>query len=104
MVVRWPLLVIGFWIALAAVLSLALPPLTVIAGDRQSAALPNNAPALVTGREMAEAFHETEPTSMMLAVLTDEKGLGPADEETYRTLVDKLRHDTRDVHSVQDFL
>ena len=104
LVVRWPLLVIGFWIALAAVLSLALPPLTVIAGDRQSAALPNNAPALVTGREMAEAFHETEPTSMMLTVLTDEKGLGPADEKTYRTLVDKLRHDTRDVHGLQDFL
>ena len=41
---------------------------------------------------------------MLLAVLTDEKGLGPADEKTYRTLVDKLRQDTRDVQSVQDFL
>jgi putative drug exporter of the RND superfamily len=104
LVVRWPLAVIGFWIALAAVLSLTLPSLTVIAGDRVSAALPNNAPALVTGREMAEAFHETAPTSMMLAVLTDEKGLGPADEKTYRTLVDKLRKDTRDINSLQDFL
>jgi RND superfamily putative drug exporter len=104
LVVRWPLVVIGFWIALAAVLLLMLPPLTVIAGERQSAALPNNAPVLVTGREMAEAFHETEPTSMLLAVLTDEKGLGPADEKTYRTLVDKLRQDTRDIHSLQDFL
>ena len=30
-VARWPILVIAFWIALAAVLMLALPPL---AGDR----------------------------------------------------------------------
>ena len=59
---------------------------------------------MVTAREMVEAFHETAPTSVMLAVLTDEKGLGPADENTYRTLVDKLRKDTRDVNSLQDFL
>ena len=41
---------------------------------------------------------------MLLVVLTDEKGLGPADEQTYRTLVDKLRQDTQDVETVQDFL
>ena len=104
LVVRWPLAVIGFWIALAAVLSLTLPPLTVVAAQRQSALLPNNAPVMVTGREMAKAFHERESASLLSVVLTDEKGLGPADEATYRTLVDKLRLDTRDVESVQDFL
>jgi putative drug exporter of the RND superfamily len=103
LVVRWPLVVIAFWIALAAVLSLALPPLSVIAGERQSAALPNDAPVMVTGKEMAQAFHETGSVSMLLVILTDEKGLGPADEETYRTLVDKLRQDSRDVHDLQDF-
>ncbi|MGB6514204.1 MAG: MMPL family transporter [Mycobacterium sp.] len=41
---------------------------------------------------------------MLLVVLTDEKGLGPADEKTYRALVDKLRQDTKDVQTVQDFL
>jgi RND superfamily putative drug exporter len=39
-----------------------------------------------------------------LAVSTDEKGLGPADEKTCHTLVAKLRQDTRDVVTAQDFL
>jgi RND superfamily putative drug exporter len=39
-----------------------------------------------------------------LVVLTDEKGLSPGDENTYHTLVDKLRQDTHDVVAVQDFL
>lgn len=103
-VVRWPLVVIGFWIALAAVLLLTLPPVAVVAGQRQPDGLPKDAPAMVTNREMAEAFHEQGSGSPVFAVLIDEKGLGPADEATYRTLVDKLRQDTRDVQSVQDFL
>jgi putative drug exporter of the RND superfamily len=102
--VRWPLLVIGFWIALAAVLTLTLPPLAVVAARHQTEPLPADAPVVVTGKQMAEAFHETGSGSMLLVVLTDEKGLGPADEETYRTLVDKLRQDTQDVKTVQDFL
>ena len=41
---------------------------------------------------------------MLLAVLTNENGLGPADEDVYRTLVAKLRQDTRNVVMLQDFL
>jgi putative drug exporter of the RND superfamily len=103
-VVRWPLLVIGFWIALAAALFLTLPPLAVVAAQHQVEALPADAPVVVTGKQMAEAFHETGSGSMLLVVLTDEKGLRPADEQTYRTLVDTLRQDTKDVQTVQDFL
>jgi putative drug exporter of the RND superfamily len=104
LVVRWPLLVIGFWIALAAVPLLTFPPLAVIAGRNQAAPLPDDAPVLVTSRQMSEAFHETGSDNMVLVVLTNEKGLGPADEQTYRTLVEKLRQDTTDVKMVQDFL
>jgi putative drug exporter of the RND superfamily len=104
LVVRWPLLVIGFWIALAAVLALTLPPLPVVAARHQTETLPSDAPVVVTGKAMAEAFRETGASSMLLVVLTDEKGLGAGDEKTYRTLVDKLRRDTKDVQTVQDFL
>jgi putative drug exporter of the RND superfamily len=103
-VVRRPLVVIGVWIALAAVLTLTLPPLAVIAARHQVEELPADAPVVVTGKQMAEAFHETGSGSTLLVVLTNEKGLGPADEETYRTLVDNLRKDTKDVQTVQDFL
>src|SRR5262249_34766853 len=104
LVVRWPLVVIGFWIALAAVLSLTLPPLPEIAGRHQTTTLPDTAPVMVTSGQMSAAFHETGSDDMLFVVLTNEKALGPADEQTYRTLVDKLRQDTRDVKTVQDFL
>jgi RND superfamily putative drug exporter len=104
LVVRWPLVVIGFWIALAAVLSLTLPPLPEIAGRHQTTTLPDNAPVMVTSGQMSEAFHETGSDELLFVVLTNEKALGSADEQTYRTLVDKLRQDTRDVKTVQDFL
>jgi RND superfamily putative drug exporter len=66
--------------------------------------LPNDAPSNVTARKMTEAFHESGSEDLLLVVLTDDKGLGPADEATYRKLVDALRQDTRNVVMVQDFI
>src|ERR1700722_10902242 len=77
LVVRWPLLVIGFWIALAAVLALALPPLPVVAARHQTHPFPADAPVVVAGQEMAEAFRETGVGAPLLVVLTNEKSLGP---------------------------
>ena len=37
-------------------------------------------------------------------VLTNDKGLNPADEGTYRRLVDTLRRDSQNVVMLQDFL
>jgi RND superfamily putative drug exporter len=103
-VVRWPLLVVVFWVALAAIPLLTLPPLAEIVGRHKATPLPYDAPTMVTTREMAEAFHETGSDNVLLVVLTNEDGLGSADEQTYGRLVDKLRQDPGDVKSVQDFL
>ena len=102
--VRWPWVVIGCWLVLAVVLPLTFPSLTVMAQKRPVAILPANAPVTVTTRQMTEAFHESGSDNVLLVVLTNEKGLGPAEESTYRTLVDKLRQDTRDVTMLQDFV
>ena len=53
---------------------------------------------------MTAAFHESGSEDLLLVVLTDDKGLGPADEAAYRKLVDALRQDTRDVVMLQDFV
>ena len=103
-VVRWPLVVIGFWVALAAVLLLTLPSLTQMASERPVAILPSDAPALVATQRMTEAFHEAGSQTILLVVLTDDKGLGPADEGVYRTLVNELRGDTESVVMLQEFL
>jgi putative drug exporter of the RND superfamily len=105
-VVRWPWVVIGFWVALAAVLAVTIPPLTKMANERPVAILPSDAPVLVTTRQISEAFHQSasENENVLLVVLTDEAGLDPADEATYRALADNLRPDTRDIVMMQDFV
>jgi putative drug exporter of the RND superfamily len=103
-VVRWPLVVIGFWVALAAGLLLTLPSLAQMASARPVAILPSDAPALVATQRMTQAFHESGSQTILLVVLTDDKGLGPADEGVYRTLVDKLGQDPESVVMLREFL
>lgn len=102
--VRWPLLVIVFWVALAAAVSVTVPPLTQVVRERTEEILPNNAPVMVATRQMTDAFHEPPSQNVALVVLTDDHGLTSADEGVYRTLVDKLRSDSGDVTMVQDFI
>jgi RND superfamily putative drug exporter len=103
---RWPWAVIGFWIALAAVLSVTFPPLTEMAAKRPVPILPNDAPVLVTTRQISQAFNQSgsENENVLLVVLTDDNGLNPSDLTTYRTLADNLRPDTHDIVMLQDFI
>lgn len=103
-VVRWPFVIIGAWIVLAVALALGFPSLNQMVREHPVAMVPADAPAMVAAQHMKEAFHESGSDNLMLAVLTDDQGLGPADEDVYRALVDKLREDTRDVVMFQDFL
>ena len=105
-VLRWPWLTIGFWVALAAVLSVTFPPLTEMASKRPVPILPSDAPVLVTTRQISEAFHQSgsENENVLLVVLSDEDGLNRSDLTTYRTLADNLRPDTRDIIMLQDFV
>jgi putative drug exporter of the RND superfamily len=102
--VRRPVVIVGFWIVLAGVLAVTFPALTQMARERPVDLLPANAPVSVTTQQMTDAFHEAGSQNILLAVLTNEKGLGPGDEDVYRTLVNKLREDTRNVVMVQDFI
>jgi putative drug exporter of the RND superfamily len=103
-VVRWPWVVIGIWVAIAVALPLTCPSLNEMAQKHPLAILPSDAPSNVTARKMTEAFHESGSEDLLLVVLTDDNGLGPADEAAYRKLVDALRQDTRDVEMLQDFI
>ncbi len=103
-VVRWPWVVVGIWVAIAVALPLTFPSLGDMAQKHPLAVLPSDAPSNVTAQRMTQAFHESGSEDLLLVVLTDDKGLNPADEAVYRKVVDALHQDTRDVVMVQDFL
>src|SRR6476646_9832881 len=100
-VVRAPWLVITAWIALVVVLSVAFPALTKVVESQTMQPLPPQ--AMAATEQMAKDFHESAQNIVVVA-MTDEHGLTPADNYTYRALADKLRSDTTDVSAVQDFI
>ena len=102
-VVRWPWVVIGVWVAIAVALPLTFPSLNEMAQKHPLAILPSDAPSSVTARKMTEAFHESGSEDLLVVALINDNGLRPADEATYRKLVDALRDDITDVVMVQDF-
>ena len=103
-VVRRPLVVIGVWIAAAVILSQLFPSLAVLAQKAPASILPPDAPSLVSQMQMADAFKEASSDNILLVVLTNDNGLTSADEDVYRTLVNKLRAQTEDVAALQDFV
>ena len=104
LIVRHPLLVVATWLAIAAVLFLAVPPLAVVAQKNPPGFLPADSSVLIASQDMQKAFDETGSGNAAIVVLTNENGLTPADEATYRTLVNRLRADTANVLSTQDFV
>ncbi|CAM3223952.1 RND family transporter [Mycobacterium colombiense] len=103
-IARWPWLVIALWAALVGVLSLTLPSLQEISQRHPVDMLPNDAPVLVATENMTKVFHEPASESIAVVLLSDAKGLSPADEDTYKRLAADLRADTRDVVMLQDFV
>src|SRR4029453_473141 len=108
-VVRAPWLVISAWIALVVVLFMAFPALTKVVENQTINPLPPQgraAPppqAMAATDQMAKDFHESAQ-NILVVVMTNEHGLTPADNNTYRAVADKLRSDTTDVSAVQDFI
>ena len=100
-VVRAPWLVISAWVALVVVLSIAFPALTKIVESQTMQPLPPQ--AMAASQQMAADFGDTAQ-NILVVVMTDDHGLQPADDDTYHTLAGKLRDDSQDVATVQDFV
>ena len=103
-ITRWPLLVIALWLAIPTALFFAFPPLSDAIRQHPVPLIPASAPSMVTAQKMTAAFHESGQDNLLLVVLTDDTGLTPADEGTYRALVTELRGDGADVKMLQDFV
>ena len=100
-VVRAPWLMIAAWIAVVGVLTVAFPPLTKVVEGQTLQPLPPK--AMAAAEQMAKDFGESAQ-NILIVVLTDERGLQPADEDVYRKLATTLRGETNDVTGVQDIV
>ncbi|WP_082690339.1 RND family transporter [Mycobacterium sp. M26] len=102
-IVRHPVLVIAAWVGAAVVLLTFVTPLFTVAARNSPDFLPKTAPVLVAGKQMQEAFKEADTSNFAAIILSNDAGLGPEQEATYRNLVAKLKENPK-VSSVQDFI
>ena len=98
---RAPWLIIAAWVAAVAVLTVAFPPLTKVVEGQTVQPLPPK--AMAATEQMAKDFGESGQ-NILIVVLTDNRGLQPADEDTYRKLAATFRGETKDVVAVQDIV
>src|ERR1700712_4800305 len=103
-VVRRPIAIILFWLALLGALFLLISPLFVVAQQNPPDLLPKDSAFLAASEHMKSAFKEADGGNLAIVVLTNENGLTDSDEDTYRKLVAALRADTANVTSTQDFV
>ncbi len=103
-IVRHPVLVIAAWLVLAGAMMALITPLSGVAARNPPDFLPKDAPVLVSVQKMQDAFHEADAGNFAAVILSNDNGLTPADEETYRKIVDKLKDDSEHVSSLQDFV
>lgn len=99
--VRAPWLIIAAWVAAVAVLTLAFPALTKVVEGQTVQPLPPQ--AMAATEQMAKDFGESGQ-NILIVVLSDDRGLQPADEDAYRKLAATFRGETKDVAGVQDIV
>jgi RND superfamily putative drug exporter len=91
------------WVALAVVLSVAVPSLEEV-GEQHSVSLsPNDAPSMQAMKHIGRVFQESNSDSSAMIVLEGDQPLGDEAHHYYAGLIKKLEADTAHITHVQDF-
>ena len=91
------------WLALVAVLNVAVPQLEVVGQQHSVSLAPDEAPSLQAMKQIGATFQEFDSNSSAMILLEGDAPLGDEAHDYYDGLIAKLRADTRHVQNVQDF-
>jgi len=99
---RLSVLVILAWIALVAVVNLAIPQLEQVGQAHSVQLSPKDAPSVLAMVRMGHDFKESDSDSFAMIVLEGQQPLSDDAHDYYADLVRRLRADTKHVEHVQD--
>lgn len=100
---RLAVLILVFWVGLAALTNIAVPRLEEVAKEHNVSLSPPDAPSLQAMKRMGEVFGEFDSDNAAMIVLEGDEPLGEDAHHYYDTLVRKLGEDTTHVQHIQDF-
>lgn len=104
LVTRRPWLIVAAWLAVGAILTLAVPPLEAVTRQNAVSPMPTGTPATTVMADMGERFGQKGIDNSAIIVMTESDGLTPTALQHYKALVERLRADTQSVRFVQDVL
>ncbi|MEM6108888.1 MMPL family transporter [Mycobacterium sp. 050272] len=102
-IARFAVLIVLLWVALTAVVNLAIPQLEVVGKAHSVSLSPKDAAAVQAIKHVGQVFHEFESNSSVTIVLESDKPLDNGAHSFYAEMMHKLSADTQHVAHIQDF-
>jgi RND superfamily putative drug exporter len=100
---KFAVVVIVAWVAIIALLNVIVPQLEEVGQLRSVSMSPNDAPSVISMKEVGAQFQEFKSNSSVMVVLEGQEQLGADAHKYYDQIVDKLEADPKHVEHVQDF-
>ena len=100
---KFAVVVIVAWVAIIALLNVIVPQLEEVGQLRSVSMSPNDAPSVISMKEVGAQFQEFKSNSSVMIVLEGQEQLGADAHGYYDQIVDKLEADPKHVEHVQDF-
>jgi len=100
---KFAVVVIVAWVAIIALLNVIVPQLETVGQLRSVSMSPNDAPSVISMKEVGAQFQEFKSNSSVMVVLEGQEQLGADAHKYYDQIVDKLEADPKHVEHVQDF-
>jgi RND superfamily putative drug exporter len=100
---KFAVVVIVGWIAVIALLNVIVPQLEAVGQLRSVSMSPNDAPSVISMKEVGAQFQEFKSNSSVMVVLEGQEQLGADAHKYYDQIVHKLEADPKHVEHVQDF-
>jgi putative drug exporter of the RND superfamily len=91
------------WVAIAFILTVAVPPLEQVEKEHAISLSPIDAPSFRALERMGALFGESESDSVAMIVLEGDQPLGDEAHRYYDELIRQLKDDQQHVENVQDF-
>jgi len=100
---KFAVVVIVAWVAIIALLNVIVPQLEKVGQLRSVSMSPNDAPSVISMKEVGAQFQEFKSNSSVMVVLEGQEQLGADAHKYYDQIVEKLEADPKHVEHVQDF-
>ena len=91
------------WLALTAIVTLAIPSLEQVAREHAVSLGTKDAPSVRAMARIGKVFKESDSDAMAMIVIEGDKQLGDDAHHYYQDIIGRLKADPKDVQHIQDF-